>query len=56
VISVFVWTDGRHDEAMRDGSRRGFQYVTWTHEGMTFVAVSDLNATELRELAQAFTR
>ena len=53
-ISVFIWPGGG---AARAGRRtiRGYQIVDWTRGGMTFWAVSDVNASELDELARALS-
>ena len=34
---------------------RGYNLVHWTHDGMDYWAVSDLNATELGQFAAHFT-
>jgi anti-sigma factor RsiW len=36
--------------------RRGYNVLSWTNHGMNYWAVSDLNQTELAELAQFFDR
>jgi len=35
-------------------TRRGYNVVTWTNNGMKYWAVSDLNQTELRQFTQLF--
>jgi len=35
-------------------THRGYNLVHWTHDGMDYWAVSDLNTTELREFASQF--
>jgi anti-sigma factor RsiW len=37
-------------------TRRGYNVLAWTNNGMRYWAVSDLNQTELREFAQLFER
>ena len=37
-------------------TRRGFNVLSWENSGMNYWAVSDLNATELREFADFFER
>jgi anti-sigma factor (TIGR02949 family) len=50
-INVFIWPDaGGGDDS---GSIRGFNVRHWTHQGMSFRAVSDLNATELAAFVKA---
>jgi anti-sigma factor RsiW len=48
VINLFVWptADGR-DGGVEVLSRRGYNMAHWTGSGLTFWAVSDLNADEL---------
>lgn len=50
-INVFVWPDAVGGTDTR--SIRGFNVVHWTRGGMSFRAVSDLNAAELAEFARA---
>ena len=37
-------------------TRRGYNVLSWANNGMNYWAVSDLNATELREFADSFER
>jgi anti-sigma factor RsiW len=37
-------------------TRRGYNVLSWTNSGMNYWAVSDLNATELRQFADLFER
>ena len=47
-INLFVWPAADSHEAPADArTLRGFQVRHWTHTGMAFWAVSDLNDTEL---------
>jgi anti-sigma factor RsiW len=56
VINVFVWPSSK-----QSGSRSstfavtGFNIVPWTEAGLTYWAVSDLNAAELREFARLYS-
>jgi anti-sigma factor RsiW len=52
-INLFVWpaSDGSRDT--RVASVRGFHVEHWNRDGMTYWAVSDLNAAELHEFRQA---
>jgi anti-sigma factor RsiW len=51
-INLFQWpSDGDRSEALRRRRENGYQIVHWRESGMTFWAVSDLNAEELREFA-----
>ena len=51
VVNVFLWpsTDGT-GSAPRELTHRGYNVVTWTHGGITYWAVSDLNMAELLQL------
>jgi len=48
-IDVFVWPnpDGK-DRAQRVVVRKGYTLVTWTRQGLTYWAISDLDADELK--------
>jgi anti-sigma factor RsiW len=55
-INVFVWPASDSGEAPTDTrTLRGFQVRHWTHDGMSFWAVSDLNDIELDQFAHALT-
>jgi anti-sigma factor RsiW len=55
-INVFVWPAADSGEALTDARTvRGFQVRHWTHDGMTFWAVSDLNDLELDQFVRALT-
>jgi anti-sigma factor RsiW len=51
VINLFVWPAVGGESGTITMSRRGYNLVHWTDAGLTFWAVSDLNADELREFA-----
>jgi anti-sigma factor RsiW len=53
LINLFVWPNGP-DAPERITSERGFSLVHWSAGGMTYWAVSDLNAMELGELTAIF--
>jgi anti-sigma factor RsiW len=54
VINVFIWpSSGGSSEPQ--AVTFGYNGVTWTAEGITYWAISDLNALELKEL-QALIR
>jgi len=50
-INVFVWPAHESDRGQRTEDRDGYHVVSWVRGGMTWWAVSDLNAGELKELA-----
>ena len=53
VINLFTWASpGRSDEAPRDESRQGFNIVTWRRGGITYYAVSDVEADQLAVFAK----
>jgi len=57
VINVFVWPAAGGDAApVPEPARRGYNVIRWTRSGFAHAAVSDLNATELSELADTLSR
>jgi len=53
VINLFAWASpGKGDEAFRQDSRQGFNIVTWRHAGITYYAVSDVEADQLADFAK----
>ena len=56
VINVFVWPDAGRKELGPIHDRQGYRFAGWNAEGMRWVAVSDLNATELGELVALIQR
>jgi mycothiol system anti-sigma-R factor len=56
-INVFVWPTKEPDTPIHPpGSRQGYQWVHWRHQGMEFCAISDVSAEDLHELAQLFVK
>jgi mycothiol system anti-sigma-R factor len=56
-INVFVWPTTDPDTPIHPpGSRQGYNWVHWRHNGMEFCAMSDAAAPDLRELAQLFNQ
>ena len=53
VINVYTWPG---DGPSRSGSESGFQFEHWTHAGMNYWAVSDVNRADLEELAHLIGR
>ena len=49
-MNVFVYPDSATDGHERSLSRHGFQVIRWNQAGMSYWAVSDLNAADLGEL------
>ena len=57
VINLFIWPDNdtRPVSTSQTLSKRGYQVLNWNYDGMTFWAVSDLNAGELKLFAENFS-
>ena len=51
-INVFIMPTTDRDTSPSAVMRRGYNVLSWTHAGMKYWAVSDLNQPELRRLAQ----
>jgi anti-sigma factor RsiW len=51
VINVFVWRSDARDHAPEYLERQGYHMIRWTENGRTVWVVSDLNAEELRQVA-----
>src|SRR5262249_15721450 len=54
MIDVFVWPAAGASRTDDVRSIRGYQELRWLHGDLSLWAVSDLNAGELNEFAQAF--
>lgn len=54
-INLFVWP-GPGDTPLTVAERDGYTVVRWSHGGMVYRAVSDLNAGELKEFAALWRR
>ena len=52
VINLFLWPSDTRQAAAR--AKEGFNILTWQQAGLTFCAVSDLNAVELKEFQDDF--
>jgi len=53
VINLFAWASpGQPDAPIRTETRQGFNLVTWRTDGITFWAVSDLEADQLGRFAR----
>jgi anti-sigma factor RsiW len=54
IINLLAWSSpGMADEGLKSTSRQGFNLMTWRKGGVTFWAVSDLEAAGLRKFAVA---
>jgi anti-sigma factor RsiW len=53
VINLFAWASpGQPDTGFHDESRQGFNVVTWRRGGITYDAVSDVEADQLAAFAR----
>jgi mycothiol system anti-sigma-R factor len=52
VINLFVWPASGGDSPPQATTRRGYNLLHWTQDGLTFWAVSDLNVQELAEFGR----
>lgn len=53
LINLFTWpAPHQPDTSVEETERQGYHLLHWTRGQMTYWAVSDLNAAELRELAK----
>ena len=55
VINVFVWPTSAGDHPPHAAERNGYNVVEQVHSGMAYWLVSDLNRTELEQLAALLT-
>ncbi len=51
-INLFLWPSPTSESGPRTLTIKGFNIIHWTQGHMTYWAISDLNATELRDFAQ----
>jgi anti-sigma factor RsiW len=51
-INVFIWPETGADEPIKESTLNGYQLLEWRQSGMRQVAISDLNAIELKQFAQ----
>ena len=53
IINLFAWASpGKPDTGFHDESRQGFNVVTWRAGGITYYAVSDVEADQLAKFAK----
>jgi anti-sigma factor RsiW len=51
IIDLFIWPAESVHSRASDGMK-GYNVIRWNHGGMAFVAVSDLNNTELQRFQE----
>jgi anti-sigma factor RsiW len=55
VVNVFIWPSGNDaGQGLRTLASEGYHALRWTRSGLTFWAVSDVNAADLETLAGLF--
>ena len=52
VINLFAWASAGKDEAFHSETRQGFNVITWRRGGITYYAVSDVEADQLTQFAR----
>ncbi len=53
VINLFAWASpGKPDTGLHDAARQGFNVVTWRRGGITYYAVSEVEADQLAAFAK----
>ena len=52
LINLFVWPEGKDPAVSGEGSRQGYNWLSWRAGDMQFCLVSDVSLTDLRELQQ----
>jgi anti-sigma factor RsiW len=57
VINLFIFPrPAASDGQLGTAGKQGYNVIGWQHSGMTFWAVSDLNAAELQQFCQLYQR
>jgi len=56
IIDLFIWPAELGADSPEVARRHGYNVVRWTADGMSLWAVSDIEATQLREFAEAWRR
>lgn len=55
VIDLFVWPQHKpQDVPLRESASKGYNVVRWSEGGMTYWAVSDVNAEDLKAFVDAY--
>lgn len=57
VINLFIWPSAGEttDTGVATETRQGYNVAHWTQAGMTYWAITDLNATEFQQFVQRLT-
>jgi len=56
LISVFVQPAHEGEQALRSGSRQGYNWLAWRAAGMEFCAISDVSPADLQQLQHLVSR
>ncbi|WP_199100869.1 anti-sigma factor [Dyella sp. ASV21] len=54
VINLYQWPATHSDAAQSQVQRQGFTVIRWTADGMSYAAISDVAANDLRQFVLAF--
>jgi anti-sigma factor RsiW len=55
VINLFVWPDEKSGRVLPQAlSKHGYNVLRWSDAGMTYWAISDVNAAELKTFAETY--
>ena len=52
LINLFVWPEGKEPAVFEEGSRQGYNWLSWRAGEMQFCLVSDVSSGDLHELQQ----
>ena len=57
VIDLFIWPESEAHDILAPHalSKHGYYVLHWSNGGMTFWAISDLNAAELKTFSEKFS-
>jgi anti-sigma factor (TIGR02949 family) len=56
LVSVFVWPINQTSEAVRSGSRQGYQWLQWDDAGMRFWVVADTSVSDIQQFHELFVQ
>jgi anti-sigma factor RsiW len=53
-VNLFIWPEARSEELTTAKPQRGYNFIHWNTNGMTFWAVSEISEDELRTFGREF--
>jgi len=53
-VNLFIWPEAGTEEPAAAKSQRGYNFIHWSSNGMTFWAVSEISEDELRNFSREF--